>query len=69
MSRNLISAKAWESGRKDVCKKCIYFESDRKDSIGYEWQKCQRQTKKDSYFTKWEGNRCRFFRPKKDNKE
>jgi len=61
MTRNLIAAKAWEGGRKNVCIRCIHFDRERKDIRGYEWQKCGKKSDEQDIAPRWEGIKCRYF--------
>lgn len=63
MSRNLIDAKAWEGGRRDICRKCRHFAvSDSPQR--YEWQNCRRADSQRGYGSLWEAGKCRGFEAK-----
>jgi hypothetical protein len=66
MSRNLIAAKAWENGRKEVCTQCEYFGFRSREMPVYDWDHCRKSTKSVTIndFPKWDGDTCRCFEPK-----
>ncbi|MHC4622666.1 MAG: hypothetical protein ACYS4W_02070 [Planctomycetota bacterium] len=66
MSRNLIAAKAWENGRKEVCTQCEHLGIRSREMPAYGWDNCQKLVKSVAvdYFSKWDGDTCRYFEPK-----
>ena len=63
MTRNLIAAKAWEISRREICRKCEFFASLDDNISKYEWNRCQKQEGDVDNFSRWDGKRCRDFKP------
>lgn len=69
MTRNLIAAKTWKSGREKVCKECVNFGDDATKAPGYDWNNCRKQrTERIDYFSMWDGKTCCYFVPKGESK-
>lgn len=61
MSRNLIEAKAWEGGRREICVRCRHFAGPSAEAPKYEWQNCRRLNDSNPYSCLWEAGKCRDF--------
>lgn len=61
MTRNLVEAKAWEGGRREICARCRHFAGTSTDAPTYEWQNCQKLNNRGHDESLWERGTCHAF--------
>ncbi len=63
MTRNLIQAKAWKSGREKICRMCRWFAANILGNNRYDWDKCSHPSGEDNP-EKWQADKCKNFEEK-----